>query len=33
MKYYTYKGHKVYLQKDEYRNNGTLAVLKYKEDD
>ena len=32
MKYYNYKGHKVYLQKDEYRNNGTLAVLMYKED-
>ena len=32
MKYYTYKGQKVYLQKDEYRNNGTLAVLMYKED-
>ena len=29
MKYYNYKGTKVYLQKDEYRNNGTLAVLMY----
>ena len=33
MKYYTYKGQNVYLQKDEYRNNGTLAVLMYKEED
>ena len=32
MKYYNYKGYKVYLQKEEYRNNGTLAVLIYKED-
>lgn len=33
MKYYNYKGTKVYLQKDEYRNNGTIAVLMYTEDD
>ena len=33
MKYYTYKGQKVYLKKEEYRNNGTLAVLMYKEDE
>ena len=29
---YNYNGTKVYLQKEEYRNNGTLAVLIYKED-
>ena len=33
MKTYDYNGTKVYLQKEEYRNNGTLAVLMYKEDD
>lgn len=33
MKYYTFKGQKVYLQKDEYRNNGTLALLMFKEDE
>ena len=32
MKTYDYNGAKVYLQKEEYRNNGTLAVLMYKED-
>ena len=32
MKTYTFNGHKVYLQKGEYRNNGTLAVLMFKED-
>lgn len=32
MKYYNYKGQKVFLQKEEYRNNGTLAVLMFKED-
>ena len=32
MKTYNYKGKKVYLQKEEYRNNGTLAVLMYTED-
>ncbi len=28
---YDYNGTKVYLQKEEYRNNGTLAVLIFKE--
>ena len=32
MKTYTYKGKKVFLKKEEYRNNGTLAVLMYTED-
>jgi hypothetical protein len=32
MKYYIYKGTKVFLEKGEYRNNGTLAVLMFKED-
>lgn len=32
MKTYDYKGVKVYLQKEEYRNNGTLAVLMFTED-
>lgn len=32
MKTYEYNGTKVYLQKEEYRNNGTLAVLMFKED-
>ena len=32
MKYYNYKGNKVFLQKEEYRNNGTLAILMFKED-
>ncbi len=32
MKTYDYNGTKVYLQKEEYRNNGTLAVLMFKED-
>lgn len=29
---YDYNGTQVYLQKEEYRNNGTLAVLMFKED-
>ena len=29
MKYYTYSGTKVRLSKEEYRNNGTLAVAMY----
>ena len=29
MKYYTYNGTKVRLQKEEYRSNGTLAVAMY----
>ena len=33
MKYYDYNGTKVRLQKEEYRNNGTLAVALYTEDD
>ena len=32
MKTYDCNGTKVYLQKEEYRNNGTLAVLMYTED-
>lgn len=32
MKYYNYNGTKVRLQKEEYRNNGTLAVSMYTED-
>lgn len=32
MKTYEFNGVKVYLQKEEYQNNGTLAVLMYKED-
>lgn len=32
MKTYDYNGTKVYLQKEQYRNNGTLAVLMFKED-
>ena len=32
MKTYDYNGTKVYLQKEEYRNDGTLAVLMFKED-
>ena len=32
MKTYDYKGKKVYLQKEEYRNNVTLAVLMFTED-
>lgn len=32
MKTYDYNGAKVYLQKEEYRNNGTLAVLMFTED-
>ena len=32
MKTYDYNGIKVYLQKEQYRNNGTLAVLMFKED-
>jgi hypothetical protein len=32
MKTYTFKGKKVFLKKEEYRNNGTLAVLMYTED-
>ena len=31
MKYYDYNGTKVRLQKEEYRNNGTLAVAMYTE--
>ena len=31
MKTYDYNGTQVYLQKEEYRNNGTLAVLMFKE--
>ena len=29
MKYYTYKGTKIRLEKQEYRSNGTLAVAMY----
>lgn len=32
MKYYNHKGTKVFLEKGEYRNNGTVAVLMFKED-
>jgi hypothetical protein len=32
MKLYTFNGHRVYLEKDSYRSNGTLAVLMYNED-
>ena len=32
MKTYIYNGVKIYLQKEKYRNNGTLAVLMFKED-
>ena len=32
MKLYTFNGHRVYLENDSYRNNGTLAVLMYNED-
>ena len=32
MKTYDYNGVRVYLQKEEYRNNGTLAVLMFTED-
>ena len=32
MNTHTFNGVKVFLQKEEYRNNGTLAVLMYKED-
>ena len=32
MKTYDYNGTLVYLQKEEYRNNGTLAVLMFTED-
>lgn len=32
MNYYDYNGTKAYLKKEEYRNNGTLAVLMFKED-
>ena len=32
MRTYDYNGQKVYLEKGEYRNNGTLAVLMYNED-
>ena len=31
MKSYYYKGKKVFLQKEEYYDNGTLAVLMFKE--
>lgn len=29
MKTYIYNGEEIYLQKEEYRNNGTTAVLMY----
>lgn len=29
MKTYIYNGEEVYLQKEEYRNNGTTAILMY----
>ena len=32
MKYYTYNGTKVRLEKQEYRSNGTLAVAMYTRD-
>lgn len=32
MKLYTYKGTKVYLKEEEYRNGGTLAVAMYSQD-
>ncbi len=32
MKYFNYNGTRVYLEKSEYLNNGTLAVLMFKED-
>lgn len=32
MKLYTYKGEKVFLKQEEYRNGGTLAVALYRED-
>ena len=32
MRTYDYNDHKVYLEKEEYRNNGTLAILMYLED-
>ena len=32
MKTYDYNGTKVYLQKEEYRSNGTLAVDMFTED-
>ena len=32
MKTFTYKGQRVFLQKEEYRNNGTLASLMFTED-
>lgn len=32
MKLYNYHGKKVYLQKEEYRSNGTLAVAMHTED-
>ena len=32
MKYYNYKGTKVRLQAEQYRNSGTLAVAMYTED-
>ena len=30
MKIYSYKGQQVFLRKEEYRDNGTLAVFMYK---
>ena len=32
MKTFTYKGQRVFLRKEEYRNNGTLAILMFTED-
>ena len=31
MKLYCYQGQKVYLRKEEYRNNDSLAVFMYKD--
>ena len=32
MRTYNYKGHKVYLEKEEYRNNWTLSLMMYEVD-
>lgn len=32
MKLYNFKGNKVYLKKEQYRNGGTLAVAMYTKD-
>ena len=32
MKLYNYKGQKVYLKEEQYKNGGTLAVAMYKKD-